>query len=124
MSSTDALKGDIFKADARAAVGMEMEYVNDDGNLRLSLGGEIGRKGRFEAVSKMYGIENDNVEQTVELESSHYNDGATFDGYFTHTDFLSYQEYGVVNFESQEVINIYNKVHAAGFQTDLKFKSK
>ena len=126
MSSTDALKGTIFNATAKAAIGMEAEYTNDKGNFSISVGGEIGRKGQFDAVSKMYGIDNDNVNQKIELESSHYNDGAAYDG--IHTSYflfhLANNELGLSNLESQETVNIHNKVQAAGFQTDLNFTSK
>jgi len=104
------LKGDFLASGFKAALGGEVTFTNDKGNLEFGLGGEIGLKGQ-RAVKSDYN--EGQVNHNITLNSAEYNDNAVWGGVYD----------GLSNLQSNESITVNNRYDLGGFETKLGFDS-
>ena len=104
------LKGDFLASGFKTAIGGEVTFTNDKGNLEFGLSGEIGLKGQRAAKSD---YNQGQVTHNTTLNSAEYNDDAVWGGVYD----------GLSNLQSDESITIDNRFDLGGFETKLGFDS-
>lgn len=97
------LTGEMPLSNFKTAIGGEMTFTNDKGNLEIGLGGEIGVKGKSSGKSEFSQWQ---IEQHTTLNSAECNSDIVWENMNS-------------NLQSNESLTINNRINIGGFETKV-----